>query len=105
MNQQNAKSLGYEDGKKFIQGFMETVKAPFFTEAHFVVMLSAARNRTDYTYRVKSRTTANLYVSGAAAAWEACEREYRQEQEEAARRAAVEHNPNTRFCTCAACSE
>lgn len=67
--------------------------------------MNAARNRANFTYRVKPRTTANLYVLGAAAAWEAAEQEWKQEQKETARRAAIQHNPNTRFCSCAECSK
>lgn len=106
MNATNARNIGFEDSKTFIAGYRTTVgNGPFFTGAHWTIVMNAARNRANHTYRVKSRTTANLYVAGAAAAWEACEREWQQEQEEAARRANVPHNPNTRFCTCVACRE
>ena len=101
MNQQNARNIGYEDGKAFIAGFKKTVADPFFTDAHKAVVLSNARNRAKYTYRVQSSHTSDLYVLGANEAWDSCQ----QEQEEAQLRAAVEHNPNTRFCTCAACRE
>lgn len=109
MNAQNARSIGFEDGKTFIRGFMETTKGPFsvekpfFTDAHKAVVLSNAHNRATYTYRVKSQRTADFYVQGVTEAWYACEQEYQQAQAEVARKAAIQHNPASRFCMCVEC--
>jgi hypothetical protein len=108
MNAQNAQSIGYEDGKTYISGFLANREMTFAEASKLMdlefITLQAARNVAEHTYRVQSKRTVDLYVQGAHDAWEACVATSQREAEESARRAAVEHNPNTRFCTCAACS-
>lgn len=100
MNQQNAQSIGYSDGKKRLQGWIASGKP--FTKEEF---LSNLDKIALYSYGVRSLKTVDLFVAGQADAWQSYEQEQAREQAEAARRAAIQHNPNTRFCTCAACRE
>lgn len=102
MNAQNAQALGYEDGKRFIRGYMEDKP---FTEAHKTIVLAASRNRAIHIYRVKSATTTERYMRGTHEAWESCVQEQAREKREAEARAAIPHNPSSRFCMCVECSK
>lgn len=107
MNAQNAQSLGYSDGKTYILGFLADRQMTFgeaskLMDLDFITM-QAARNVAEYSYRVKSKSTIDRYVQGAHDAWESCKAEYEREQREAEARAAIPHNPSSRFCMCLAC--
>lgn len=100
MNAQNAQSIGCEDGKRFFRlGTDEMKRLP--KEA----LLESARNRAFYSYHAHANKTIDLYVAGWQEAIEAHEAEQAREAEEAARCASIPHNPNSRFCSCAACSK
>lgn len=99
MNAQNAKSIGYEDGKRW---FLTPDKV---AEINNEQLLQDARNRASYSYGVRTLKTIDKYVTGWSEAIDAYEAQQAKEQEEATRRAAIPHNPNTRFCCCAECSK
>lgn len=100
MNAQNAQAIGYEDGKRFFRlGMDEMKRLPKET------LLTSARNRAFYSYGAKALKTIDLYVKGYEEAINAYEAEQAREQREAEARAAIPHNPSSRFCMCAECSK
>ena len=100
MNAQNAQSIGREDGKRFYRLGIDEMKS-----LSKETLLESARNRAFYSYGVKALKTIDKYVAGWSEAIDAYESEQAKEREEAARRAAIPHNPNTRFCCCTECSK
>lgn len=94
MNAQNAQSIGYSDGERFFRLGMPEMKA-----LPKDVLLESARSHV-LSHGAKTRS---LYLKGYEEAIDKYEREQAREREEAEKRAAIPHNPNTRFCSCVAC--
>lgn len=103
MNAQNAQSIGYNDGKTYLRNAVLQDWQPSHQWKN--TLLGDAHNRAFYSYGVKSLKTIDKYVQGWEEAIDAFKAEKAKEQEEAARRAAIQHNSNTRFCCCAECSK
>lgn len=99
MNAQNAQSIGFSDGKERIKTIIEDGWT-FITEEEFA---QQARMLAVYTYRVGNQKTILKFVKGQQEAYQWYKAEQAREEREAEARAAIAHNPNTRFCTCAKC--
>lgn len=99
MNAQNAQSIGYEDAKRYFRLSIPETILPN------EVLLESARNRAFYGYHAKALKTIDAYVKGYQDGIEAHEAEQAREVQAAAERAAIPHNPNTRFCSCVKCSQ
>lgn len=114
MNTQNARSIGRSDGETWISNGLMNCLNPeekalwsqtLTGQPSQLTILHDARSRAVYTYRVKAQKTIDLYVAGWQDAINTHESQQAKEREKAARHANIPHNPNTRFCTCAKCSE
>lgn len=99
MNANNAQSKGYEDARRYFLLTADHIRAPKEE------LLRNAENRAFYSYGVRAKKTVLLYVKGYEEGMAAHEAQQAKEREDAARRAAIQHNPNTRFCCCAECSK
>lgn len=101
MNAQNAQNIGFSEGKERIatiiaDGWLSITEEEFAEQARLIAV---------YTYRVGNQKTIRKYEKGQREAYAWHKAEQAREAEEAARRASVPHNPNTRFCSCTMCRE
>ena len=103
MNANNAQSIGYNDGKTYLRNAILQDWQP--SPAWKSGLLEDAHNRAFYSYRCHYLKTIDLYVKGWEEAIEWFKTEKAREAQQAAERAAIPHNPNTRFCSCMACSQ
>lgn len=101
MNAQNAQSIGYSDGKERIATIIADGWT-FITEEEFA---QQARLMAVYIYRVGNQKTILKFVKGQREAYAWYKAEQEREAKAAVQRAAIPHNPSSRFCACVACSE
>jgi len=101
MNAQNAQSIGYSDAERFFRLSPDEMKQSLTRDD----LLESARNRAFYSYHAKALKTIDLYVKGYEEAIDAHEASVAREAQAATERAAIPHNPNSRFCACVACSK